>query len=241
MTSLCTIEGCERQLRARGWCATHWARWRRHGDPSEGAAKPAATCDVVECTGRIQGHGLCPKHYHRRRRGTQVVRPETLLERVEASISIEDGCWIWTSTISSNGYPTIGDAGQSLYAHRWMLEQVLGRRLAAGEFTCHHCDRPACVNPAHLFVGTPADNVADMHAKGRGITTPLDERALAWLWKRGLPAPDIGLLLNVRTTVVHRRARMLGLPKRSGGRPSRDDRRRHQLVIAEFIQGGWDA
>lgn len=241
MSALCTIDGCERQLRARGWCATHWARWRRHGDPNEGAAKPAATCDVLGCTGPVQGHGLCPKHYHRRRRGTQVVRPETLLERVEASIRIEGECWIWTSTISSNGYPTIGHAGQSLYVHRWMLEQVLGRHLAAGEFTCHHCDRPACVNPAHLFVGTPADNVADMHAKGRGITTPLDERALAWLWKRGLPAPDIGLLLNVRTSVIHNRARMLGLPKRRGGRPSRADRREHQLVIAEFVQGAWDA
>lgn len=30
---LCTIEGCDRPLRARGWCITHWARWRRHGDP----------------------------------------------------------------------------------------------------------------------------------------------------------------------------------------------------------------
>jgi 5-methylcytosine-specific restriction endonuclease McrA len=29
---LCTIDGCERPLRARGWCATHWARWRKHGD-----------------------------------------------------------------------------------------------------------------------------------------------------------------------------------------------------------------
>ena len=29
----CSIEGCENELRARTWCATHWARWRKHGDP----------------------------------------------------------------------------------------------------------------------------------------------------------------------------------------------------------------
>lgn len=93
-----------------------------------------------------------------------------------AKVALSDGCWDWAAARKSYDDPKyaygvvcIGskaDNWKIMRAHRLSYELHTGT-IPKGMIVCHRCDRPCCVNPAHLFVGTMADNTRDMHAKGR--------------------------------------------------------------------------
>jgi len=77
-----------------------------------------------------------------------------------------DGCWFWTAAIREDGYGAFKVDGRAVRAHRYAWE-ITQNPIPAGVEVLHSCDPPACIRPAHLFLGTQAVNMADMVSKGR--------------------------------------------------------------------------
>lgn len=80
------------------------------------------------------------------------------------------GCWLWTGSLSNKGYGLFYLNGKSCRAHRVSWE-IFKTPIPAGMLVCHTCDNPPCVNPDHLYVGTPRDNTQDMLRRGRMAST----------------------------------------------------------------------
>jgi hypothetical protein len=79
------------------------------------------------------------------------------------------GCWLWMGAATFTGHswrPVIVSNGAHKTAHRVSYELHVGP-IPHGMFVCHKCDTPLCVRPDHLYLGTRADNTADMVSRSR--------------------------------------------------------------------------
>ena len=116
---------------------------------------------------------LVPKimeQFHPRRRvnqNTAGTPSERFWNKVAFGIS---DCWYWRGYLDPLGYGRITYPGENK-AHRASYRMFCGE-IPAGLKVLHRCDVRNCVNPEHLFLGTQADNVADMMAKRRGRNVP---------------------------------------------------------------------
>lgn len=110
-------------------------------------------------------------------------------------------CWPWTGPVGGQGHGTTTYEKEHHPAHRVAYMLTRGP-VAPGLVVRHMCDNPPCCNPAHLVLGTPADNVRDMHERGRARTSSL------------LSADDVRTIRNTRPinpTTKHELARRFGV------------------------------
>ena len=78
----------------------------------------------------------------------------------------DSGCWQWQLKPGHDGYGKLKFDKKTLRAHRASWVAFRGE-IPYGMLVCHTCDNPMCVNPAHLFLGSPQDNMTDKVNKGR--------------------------------------------------------------------------
>lgn len=61
----CTFDGCDNDLLARGWCGTHYSRWRKYGEPYLPARTPLRPCRAANCGNKSKSRGYCSGHLQR--------------------------------------------------------------------------------------------------------------------------------------------------------------------------------
>lgn len=135
----CSIEACNRDAVLRGWCWSHYQRWRRYGDPSESRSP-----------GKPKGFKGSLK--------------DRFWEKVDKTTEPVWGCWRWTGATNS-GYGVIADRGAS--PSRWRAH-VLAWTWAKGPVPDgleldHYrypgrCIGRSCVRPSHLRPVTHREN-----------------------------------------------------------------------------------
>ena len=132
--------------------------------------------------------------------------PKNTVDRFWDKVKKSSGCWIWCGSKRSKGYGAFvyargGEVVQGR-AHRYSYELHKGK-IPAGLCVLHRCDNPACVNPDHLFLGSIADNNADMVSKGRHVRGATYTDPLLCNYERGeghhaakLTESDIRMIRN---------------------------------------------
>jgi hypothetical protein len=151
-------------------------------------------------------------------------RHQTIADTFWTHVTVTDtGCWEWTKA-RSNGYGAVPIGPRMIGAHRLAWMKTHGP-IPPGLCVCHNCpggDNKSCINPAHLFLGTPKDNLTDAIQKGdfspwsheqdrtRGEGNPLAKLTrdnvveIRRLWTTStVTKPELGAQFGVTRHAIH--------------------------------------
>lgn len=167
---ICAVDGCGKPIRSRGWCKSHYERWRAHGSPTAGRAAPRTGCDVPGCDKPHEARGYCSAHYDKLKKygdplhslvSTAPGEPLSFLQSLVGHDG--DGCVLWPFARYPSGYGEINDGGTPKNAHRIMCVLAHGEPPTPDHVAAHSCGNgfAGCVNPRHLRWATQSENEND--------------------------------------------------------------------------------
>jgi hypothetical protein len=135
VNALCSIDGCDQPVKARGWCNPHYGRWKRYGSPTGGNRIFRSMPHAQRFWLKVDKEGGLPDH-----------NPAL------------GHCWLWTDIPNKKGYAEFYGASGLVSAHRWSYVDTFGS-IPDGLELDHLCRVRHCVNPRHLEPVTHAENM----------------------------------------------------------------------------------
>jgi hypothetical protein len=173
----CSVDGCNRPLKALSLCSVHYTQWRRHGIGQPIRVKIRPICTIEDCERPNFGHGYCQLHYQRwRKSGDPNYTSRYFNDPVrnfwgKVEVPANAGaCWLWIGAINSQGYGSFWANGRAICAHIFAYQELVGPVPDDGyefDHVCHTlsecnagrlCIHRRCVNPTHLERVTHHEN-----------------------------------------------------------------------------------